>query len=157
MIKITDKGKWPFAEMGDSGQAQGRRLVPDGRPPRRLQAGPAAGGPARPRAVRATAQWIQTDCTLVGGDSGGPLFDMQRQVIGIHSRISQSITGNIHVPVNTYRETWDRLAKGEEWGGAIGGSGRAGAGLPGRVVRQGDRRPEDRRGQPGRPGRRRPA
>ena len=30
---------------------------------------------------------IHTDCTLVGGDSGGPLFDMQGSVIGIHSRI----------------------------------------------------------------------
>ena len=64
---------------------------------------------------------IQTDCTLVGGDSGGPLFDMEGKVIGIHSRIGPSITANLHVPVNTYRETWDQLVKGETLGGSFGG------------------------------------
>ncbi|MCL6480244.1 MAG: trypsin-like peptidase domain-containing protein, partial [Firmicutes bacterium] len=60
---------------------------------------------------------IRTDCTLVGGDSGGPLFDMHGKVIGIHSRIGPSLATNLHVPVNTYRQTWDRLAQGEVWGG----------------------------------------
>jgi serine protease Do len=64
--------------------------------------------------------FIRTDCTLVGGDSGGPLFDMRGRVVGIHSRIGQSITANLHVPVDTYRETWDRLVKGERWGSGIG-------------------------------------
>ena len=32
---------------------------------------------------------MQTDCRLLGGDSGGPLFNLKGQVIGIHSRISQ--------------------------------------------------------------------
>src|SRR5205807_4246056 len=64
--------------------------------------------------------YLRTDCTLVGGDSGGPLFDMHGRVIGIHSRIGGSITANLHVPVDTYRETWDRLVKGERWGGGIG-------------------------------------
>jgi serine protease Do len=59
---------------------------------------------------------LRTDCTLVGGDSGGPLFDMQGRVIGIHSRINQEITTNIHVPIGTYRETWARLLKGADIG-----------------------------------------
>jgi serine protease Do len=62
---------------------------------------------------------IRTDCTLVGGDSGGPLFNMYGKVIGIHSRILPGITHNIHVPVDTYVETWERLAKGESWGGGL--------------------------------------
>ena len=41
---------------------------------------------------------------------------MRGKVIGIHSRIGNAITTNIHVPVDTYRETWDRLVAGEEWG-----------------------------------------
>jgi serine protease Do len=45
---------------------------------------------------------------------------MYGKVIGIHSRIGNAITANIHVPVNTYLETWDRLAKGEEWGKGLG-------------------------------------
>src|SRR3954466_942030 len=60
--------------------------------------------------------FITTDCTLVGGDSGGPLFDLDGKVIGIHSRIGASTLANIHVPVDTYTETWDRLAAAEAWG-----------------------------------------
>jgi serine protease Do len=37
---------------------------------------------------------------LVGGDSGGPLFDMHGRVIGIHSRIGQSLTANMHAPLS---------------------------------------------------------
>ena len=55
---------------------------------------------------------IKTDCTLVGGDSGGPLIDMNGDVIGIHSRIGQRLMDNLHVPVDTYSENWDRLAEG---------------------------------------------
>src|ERR1700758_5501580 len=71
------------------------------------------------RVLEANANLIQTDCTLVGGDSGGPLFDMDGKVIGIHSRIGPAITANLHVPVNTYRDTWDDLANGETLGGPV--------------------------------------
>jgi serine protease Do len=60
---------------------------------------------------------IGTDCTIVGGDSGGPLLDTAGRVIGIHSRISDGVTDNYHVPIDTFRDTWDRLAKGDLWGG----------------------------------------
>jgi S1-C subfamily serine protease len=59
---------------------------------------------------------ITTDCTLVGGDSGGPLFDMEGRVIGVNSRIGRFLTANMHVPISAYRESWDRLVKGESWG-----------------------------------------
>ena len=38
-------------------------------------------------------------------------------MIGIHSRISDDVVANFHVPIDTYRETWDRLANGDSWGG----------------------------------------
>jgi serine protease Do len=50
------------------------------------------------------------------------LFDLEGKVIGINSRIGLSITDNVHVPVDTYRENWDRLAKGEVWGGGLLGA-----------------------------------
>jgi serine protease Do len=120
LIKISDEGKWPFAEMGKSADLKkGHWAVTVGHP----------GGyrPDRTPVVRlgrvlfTNATVVQTDCTLVGGDSGGPLFDMNGKVVGIHSRIGPLITFNMHVPVDTYRETWDRLAKGEAWGSGIGG------------------------------------
>jgi serine protease Do len=66
---------------------------------------------------------IRTDCPLVGGDSGGPLFDMHGQVVGIHSRIGAAITYNIHVPIDAYTATWDRLSAGEVWGSPFLGVG----------------------------------
>jgi len=119
MIKIVDEGPFPFVEMGKNDTVKpGDWCVAIGHP----------GGfrPGRTPVVRLgrvlanTKTLVATDCTLVGGDSGGPLFDLNGRVIGIHSRIGPSITANIHVPVDTYHETWDRLVKGESWGGGIG-------------------------------------
>jgi len=59
---------------------------------------------------------LTTDCKLVGGDSGGPLFDMRGRVIGVHSRIGSKVTKNLHVPVDAYRDSWTRLAEGKSWG-----------------------------------------
>ena len=59
---------------------------------------------------------ITTDCTLIGGDSGGPLFDINGRVIGIHSRIGNPLSVNLHVPVDAFRQEWDRLVAGEAWG-----------------------------------------
>ena len=52
---------------------------------------------------------ITTDCKLIGGDSGGPLFDMEGNVIGIHSRIGTKVTKNLHVPIDNYRINWGVL------------------------------------------------
>jgi serine protease Do len=119
MMKIIDKGKYPFAPMGKSADLKkGQWCLTLGHP----------GGfkPGRTPVVRLgrildrDETTLRSDCTLVGGDSGGPLFDLQGNVIGIHSRIGGSITANVHVPVDTFRDTWDRLVKGEVWGGRIG-------------------------------------
>ena len=84
------------------------------RPSAGLSAGPAAGGPRRPR-PEDRAILIQTDCPLVGGDSGGPLLDLDGNVIGINSRIAGPTDVNLHVPVDIFREQWDRMVKGEAW------------------------------------------
>ncbi len=65
-------------------------------------------------AVRPDA--IVTDCALIGGDSGGPLFDLAGKLIAIHSRIGNDVADNLHVPVVHYDYSWNRLAKGEAWG-----------------------------------------
>jgi serine protease Do len=115
MIKITENGDWPFVEMAPSADLKpGQWVVALGHPggfrkdrPPVLRIG---------RVLTATSSLIDTDCTLVGGDSGGPLFNLDGKVIGIHSRIGGSTLSNIHVPLDTFTETWDRLAKGEAWG-----------------------------------------
>lgn len=119
MIKITDDGKWPHVEMGDSNDLKkGQWAIAIGHPGGYFIGRSPVLRLGRIQTVNRAL--IQTDCTLVGGDSGGPLFDLNGKVIGIHSRIGPSIAYNVHVPVDTYRETWDRLAKGDSWGGYIG-------------------------------------
>ena len=116
MMKITDDGPWPHVEMGDLDEANVGDWVltlghPGGFDPKRslvVRFG---------RIIRLGPEWVQTDCTLTAGDSGGPLFDMHGKVIGIHSRISESTAENFHVPIRTYRDTRERLVKAENWGG----------------------------------------
>ena len=116
LIKIDGTEKWPYAELGRSaGIAPGTWCLAAGHPGG-FQ--PGRTSPIRVGRVLANSPGaIATDCMLVGGDSGGPLFDARARVIGIHSRIGESATDNVSVPVDTYRDTWPRLAAGEAWGG----------------------------------------
>ena len=57
-----------------------------------------------------------TDCKLVGGDSGGPLFNMRGEVVGIHSSIGPMITHNFHVPVAAFRAQLGSSASGRAVG-----------------------------------------
>ena len=45
---------------------------------------------------------------------------MHGRVIGINTSIGESLLSNNHVPVNPYRENWDKIAQGEVWGGNLG-------------------------------------
>ena len=50
---------------------------------------------------------------LIGGDSGGPLFDLTGRMIGIHSRVGKVLQENMHVPMTVYTENWDAMMKAE--------------------------------------------
>jgi serine protease Do len=60
--------------------------------------------------------YFTSDCTLIGGDSGGPLFDLKGKLVGINSSIGWSWKNNNHAGVDGFREDWDRLLAGETWG-----------------------------------------
>lgn len=126
MARITDKppknanwpgareGKWPVMEMGKSAKLPvGQWVVSMGHP----------GGPKpdRPPPVRLgrfrnESKFLSTDCTLVGGDSGGPLFDLDGKVIGIHSQIGFTLEMNMHVPMDKFKIDWERLVRGDSVG-----------------------------------------
>lgn len=52
---------------------------------------------------------LQSTALMEPGDSGGPLFDLQGRVIGIHSRIGQSMSRNYEVPIDTFKNYWSEL------------------------------------------------
>jgi serine protease Do len=113
-------GPWPFVPIGDSARlVPGQWCLATGHPGG-LQSSqsPAVrlGRILRLKLGSDEMQSISTDCTLIGGDSGGPLLDMYGRVIGIHSRIGEPLNANLHVPINVYRESWTRLVKGDNWG-----------------------------------------
>lgn len=65
------------------------------------------------RLVRVANTTFQTDGTLIGGDSGGPLFNMDGRLIGIHSRVGPQLPVNMHVPVKVFLGEWDRMLNSE--------------------------------------------
>jgi len=124
MVKITDPvpkkatwpgaslGKWPSAELGTSGELKKNQWVvslghpggpkPDRRPPVRVG-----------QFLSQFGDSMVSDCTLVGGDSGGPLFDLTGKVIGIHSRIGLTLDNNVHIPADVFKKEWAELADGQ--------------------------------------------
>ena len=118
LIKITEEveedRKWPYMPMAKASAKVGDWCIAIGHP----------GGFRKDRGavlrlgkvIRMENNAVVTDCTLVGGDSGGPLANLKGEIIGIHSRIGSSLTSNMHVPIRVYKKGWDRLAKGDAWG-----------------------------------------
>lgn len=116
MVQIEGKGPWPFAGMGDSKSLVAGDWV--------VALGHSAGfDAARTPPVRfgrvvskGPGNFLTTDCTLIGGDSGGPLFDLDGKVIGINSSIGVSLTNNNHAGIDGFKDDWDRIYAGEAWG-----------------------------------------
>lgn len=116
MVRITDEGKWPFLEMGASKPLEAGDWV--------IALGHSAGFDARrPPPVRfgrviskGPGNFLTTDCTLIGGDSGGPLFDLDGRIVAIHSSIGQSLTNNNHAGIDGFRDDWNRILAGDTWG-----------------------------------------
>ena len=112
------EGKWPKAELGDSDALKkGQWVISLGH----------HGGPRKERtpplrvgrfeyASTGGEKILRSDCTLVGGDSGGPLFDLDGKVVGIHSKIGMFIDQNLHIPVSVFQRQWSRLQSGEDIG-----------------------------------------
>jgi serine protease Do len=114
MVQITDEGKYPFVSTGQSNGLQRNQWTvalghsggfdPTRKPPVRLGR------------VLANTDFVVTDTAVVGGDSGGPLFDVEGRVIGIHSNIGMTLSENRHVPIEVYLSQWEKLKEGKTSG-----------------------------------------
>jgi serine protease Do len=116
LAQITTPGKYPYVDRADpSALGEGEWCLAFGHP----------GGYEVNRAApirlgrildKDADGFLVTDCTLSGGDSGGPLFNLEGKLIGIHSSIGWRLAENRHVPMASFMDSWDRLMKGESWG-----------------------------------------
>ena len=112
MLQIIDDGPFPYVEvdledstilgdwvfsLGHSGGFDKKRGV-------NVRVG---------RLVKQENSTIQSDCMLIGGDSGGPLFNMEGELVGIHSRVGTSREQSLHVPIREFQAHWEELKKGD--------------------------------------------
>lgn len=112
MAKITEQGTWPFVELDREDSAKlGDWVFALGH----------SGGFDKDRGVvvrlgrvvQVRDSTFQSDCSLIGGDSGGPLFDLSGHLVAIHSRVGHRTQENMHVPVREFLKNWDGMVKGE--------------------------------------------
>lgn len=111
MMKITDRGTWPFAEMGYSNSLiAGEPCLSISYPESLNQQLPTlrVGQVAE---VKNEYGFIRSTCKMEPGDSGGPLFDYHGRVIGLHSAIDVAEDQNFEIPVDLYRKYWTALKK----------------------------------------------
>ena len=90
LIQITEKGKYPFVDLAPPASVfKGDWIFAIGHP----------GGFDKDRGlvlrvgrvIHRSTDTIQTDCKLIGGDSGGPLFDMLAKLL-VYSRVSMKMS-----------------------------------------------------------------
>jgi len=112
MARIIEQGTYPFVEVDrDDSSKLGDwvfSLGHSGGYDKDRGAGVRIG-----RLVKVADSTIHSDCTLIGGDSGGPLFDMNGRLIGIHSRVGDKLQQNMHVPIREFQRHWDEMLKSE--------------------------------------------
>jgi serine protease Do len=119
LIKIDDNqnngAPWPHATLGTSENVvPGMWCVATGHPGGYDQNRGPVTRIGRILAVRPGA--MVTDCALIGGDSGGPLFDIAGKLIAVHSRIGNEVDDNLHVPIDHYDSSWDKMQQSVAWG-----------------------------------------
>lgn len=127
LIRLDHPGPWPYVGISPSGRLKpGQWCAAVGH----SMGFDAERGPVfRIGRILDSGGLVRSDCQLIGGDSGGPLFDMHGDVIGIHSRIGTSLANNLHIRGGLIRDHWDELVRGAVHRGDsyIGVRGNAGA------------------------------
>ncbi|MFT6181547.1 MAG: S1-C subfamily serine protease [Paracoccaceae bacterium] len=120
LLKINGTGPFPFRPYVKTKTYNvGDWVVATGHP-----GGPVVGRPSPVRLGRISeagtksgfSDAITTNAMVISGDSGGPLFNLKGEVIGINSNISGSWRVNKHVPLPAIIERWDALMNSEAFG-----------------------------------------
>lgn len=122
VLKIKSENEFPFVRFGDSAQTRvGEWVVAIGNP---FGLGGTVTSGIVSAVYRNTGQggaydrYIQTDASINRGNSGGPLFDMQGNVIGINNAIFSPSGGSVGIgfaiPAEIASPIVDQLKDGRE-------------------------------------------
>lgn len=121
VLKISGTRPFPFVHFGNSAEARvGDWVVAIGNP---FGLGGTVTSGIVSSVLRSTGggaydRYIQTDASINRGNSGGPLFDMEGNVIGINNAIFSTTGGSIGIgfaiPAETAAPIVDKLIRGEE-------------------------------------------
>ena len=121
VLKITSSRPFPFVHFGDSSKARvGDWVIAIGNP---FGLGGTVTAGIVSAVFRATGsgsaydRYIQTDTAINQGNSGGPMFDMSGNVIGINNAIFSPTGGSVGIgfaiPADTARPIVEKLMKGQ--------------------------------------------
>ena len=109
-IRLLSPGPYPFLKVSESASAvAGTWCIAMGYPlsfPR----GQAASGRLGRVLDRQGNQKLVTDCTIMGGDSGGPLLNLDGKVIAISSSVKLDIKKNLYIPSERFLENWKHIS-----------------------------------------------
>ncbi|MDA0835056.1 MAG: trypsin-like peptidase domain-containing protein [Planctomycetota bacterium] len=110
IVKLDGPGPWPASPIADNVKlAPGVWCLATGHSGGYFKERPAV--VRLGRLIDIKDDYLESDCPLVGGDSGGPLFDMHGRVVGIHSRIGPTVSRNFHAPVVQFKKRWEEIVK----------------------------------------------
>ena len=108
-LKLDGNGPWPSVQMGNSANVElgdwcltlGYPLSFDRGKPAAVRIG---------RIIKKSPSRFTSDSPIMGGDSGGPMFDLNGGLIAISSRIKNDVSENLFVPIGKYQTEWNQLA-----------------------------------------------
>ncbi|WP_214071803.1 trypsin-like peptidase domain-containing protein [Mucilaginibacter sp. dw_454] len=109
LMKMVSIGDWPYAEMGNSAELKPNQPCLSISYPETLNQSPPTVRFGHITEPRVTRGFIKSTCMMEPGDSGGPLFNADGEVIGLHSAIEIPEADNYDVPVNSYKKYWAAL------------------------------------------------
>ncbi|MFN3945073.1 MAG: Do family serine endopeptidase [Allosphingosinicella sp.] len=120
LLKIEPQGNLPFVRFGDSTQTRvGEWVLAIGNPFGLGGTVTAGIVSALHRNIGAGAydRYIQTDASINSGNSGGPMFDLQGNVIGINTALISPTGGNVGIgfaiPAEQARPVIEALQRGQ--------------------------------------------
>ena len=110
-IQLLSSGPFPFLSVQDSKDAQpGTWCIAMGYPLSFPRGRPAAGRLGR-ILKRSENGKLVSDCTIMGGDSGGPLLNLAGNVIAISSSVKLGADENLYIPSEQFSKDWKNIAR----------------------------------------------